>query len=184
MPATYEQLKRMHAEHNDRFLRERRELMQFSQALFRASATLSHSEDDNDLRNAKKLEQYSTALENVMQDPTDPKSRAEIDRALDTLSTLGDFLGGASNPEYGAPSVCGKISLQDDASEYDGIEKGLKSFNNSLGFALNGSFPCLYYLPNSRRSMARRPPDAGRRSVSTASSGASGACRATLYPLK
>ena len=118
MPVTVEQLRRLKTQNPDRFEQNRRAMFAFSQFLYRTGQQLRR--EDNEAV-GRQLEKYSEALEQAALDPTVPEHREKIDTALDTLSTMGEYLGKVSSSNYGAGNNC-ELVINSDADR-EGVAK-------------------------------------------------------------
>lgn len=134
MPVSVEQLRKMKARDPKRYEARQKEVYAFSKLLYGAYEKLRGGNEDA-VRISKKLRQFSEALEQVRLDPSDPQNRAKIDEALDTLATLGDFLGGrAVKSERG--NVCDYLNFDADVDVED-LRKGLSAVSAHYGFDLD-----------------------------------------------
>ena len=133
MPVTVEQLRRLKTQNPDRFEQNRRAMFAFSQFLYRTGQQLRR--EDNEAV-GRQLEKYSEALEQAALDPTVPEYREKIDTALDTLSTMGEYLGKVSSSNYGAGNNC-ELVINSDADRENAFRDGLNAVNAYCGFQYN-----------------------------------------------
>ena len=133
MPVTVEQLRRLKTQNPDRFEQNRRAMFAFSQFLYRTGQQLRR--EDNEAV-GRQLEKYSEALEQAALDPTVPEHREKIDTALDTLSTMGEYLGKVSSSNYGAGNNC-ELVINSDADRKNAFRDGLNAVNAYYGFQYN-----------------------------------------------
>jgi hypothetical protein len=143
MPITLEQLKLKQRQNPEQFKKDQQAMFAFSKLLWtrgnelmKAPKSNYHSDADYklDFSIGEKLrDTYSEAFAALHKDPSDPKNREQIEKALDTLATFGDFLGGPDEP-YSNMNVC--LRMQDPGISSE-LEDGLKAFNRVCGFGLN-----------------------------------------------
>jgi hypothetical protein len=143
MPITLEQLKLKQRQNPEQFKKDQQAMFAFSKLLWTRGNELMKAPKSNypsdadyklDFSIGKKLrDTYSEAFAALHKDPSDPKNREQIEKALDTLATFGDFLGGPDEP-YSNMNVC--LRMQDPGISSE-LEDGLKAFNRVCGFGLN-----------------------------------------------
>lgn len=143
MPITLEQLKLKQRQNPEQFKKDQQAMFAFSKLLWTRGNELMkepksnyHSDADYKLEYSigeKLRDTYSEAFAALHKDPSDPKNREQIEKALDTLATFGDFLGGPDEP-HSNMNVCLRVQDPGISSE---LEDGLKAFNRVCGFGLN-----------------------------------------------
>ena len=140
MPVSYEDLVKKAKENPKQFQEDKEAIKQFSIVMFGVAQKLQKNiNDDFQYQIGKNLEIYSDALDKVTQDPTNEKNRQEIEKALDTLFTMENYLGKSSTEvsldKFKQNIYIGMLVL-DDKNKNEKVENGLSALNRLCEFGI------------------------------------------------
>ena len=140
MPVTYEQLLQQAKQNQGQYREDRKRIMQFSKVMLHVAQQLLKSEDEYENQIGENLKKYSSAMDQSILDPIDPRNRQDIESALDTLFTMEDYLGGASSEialDKYKRNIYAELLALNEANDRDQVEEGTRAINRMFGFGIN-----------------------------------------------